>query len=161
MTTAAESVRAILQEIIVQESEQDIQAPDAQDTISMMNKYMFMLDANGISLGYTKVTDLGDSITIPEGAIMGMDMNVAMAIAGQFGADVRNTTAEMAKQGLAAMRKLAPGQRPMRHPSTLPLGSGNEHRHHGGFLGRHFFPGESPELLTEQNGSILLEESTE
>lgn len=157
MTTAAESVRAILQEIIVQESEQDIVAPEAQDVISMMNKYMFMLDSQGISLGYTVVSDLGDTITIPPGAIMGMDMNVAIAVAGQFGVNVQGTTLTMARDGMSAMRKLGITIGEMSMPCTLPRGSGNEDP--DGFSTTHFFPCEEDEVLTEQGGSILLENS--
>ena len=160
MAKADQVVRAILQEILVQESEQQIEAPEAQDAIFAMNNWMTMQDALGVSVGYTFVNDLGDEVTVPDGAIMGVVMNVAMVVAGQFDAAVKNTTAAMADAGLKAMRKLAPGQRPMRHPSTMPVGSGNEH-HHGGFRGRHFFPGPDVELLTEQNGSILLEDDTE
>lgn len=159
MATAAQVIRAILQEIIVQESEQDIEAPEAQDAIFAMNNYMTALDAQGVSLGYTIVQDLGDDITIPDGALQGLVMNVAMVVAGQFGAEVRNTTAQAARMGMDAMRKLGINLRAMDFPCTLPVGSGNDFPD-SGFDGDHFFHCEDDEVLTEQGGSILLEENT-
>ena len=72
MTTAAQIVRSALQEISVQADEADIQPSEAQDAIFAMNNFMLDLDANGVSLGYTVVSDLGDDITIPAGAIQGL-----------------------------------------------------------------------------------------
>lgn len=161
MAKADQVVRAILQEIIVQESEQQIEAPEAQDAIFYMNNWMTMQDALGVSVGYTVVTGLGDDITVPDGALMGLIMNVAIAVAGQFGAEVRSTTAAMADAGLKAMRKLSPGQKQMHHPCTLPLGSGNEEEGFDGFLTNRFYPCPDDELLTEQGGSILLEDATD
>lgn len=160
MATADVFVRAILQELVVQESEQQIEQAEAQDAIQAMNDWMTMQDALGVSIGYTLISGLGDEVTIPFGANTGLIKNVAAYMAPQFGATVTQATATMADTGLKAMRKLSPGQKQMHHPSTLPLGSGNEHPGFGGFSGRRFYPRPESELLTEQGGSILLESDT-
>ena len=156
MAKAEEFVQAILQEIIVQESEQQIAAPDAQDTIEAMNDYMTAQDALGVSLGYTLIDDLGDDVTIPPGAFMGVKKNVAIYMASQFGATVKQATVEMAKVGYKAMLKLTRGQQQMVHPPTFPLGSGNEWPESG----QRFYSDEDAEMLTEQDGSILLEDDS-
>ncbi len=160
MAKADVFVKAILQELIVQESEQQIEQAEAQDALQAMNDWMFMQDALGVSVGYTAVTDLGDEVTIPPGADAGVKKNVAVYMAPQFGATVTQATIAMADAGLKAMRKLSTGQRQMAHPCTFPLGSGNEHHGFGGFNGQRFYPCPSSELLTEQDGSILLESDT-
>jgi hypothetical protein len=156
MAKASQVVKAILQEIIVQESEQGITAPDAQDTIFAMNNYMTALDAQGVALGYTEVSDLGDTLTIPNGAIQGLISNVAISVAGQFGAQVSNTTIQMASMGLDAMRKLGVTVTEASMPCTLPIGSGNSYPD-AGYSNFHFFPCSEDDILTEQDGSILLE----
>ena len=75
MATAAQVVKAALQRILVQGDEADLEASEYQDSIFAMNNYMLDLDASGITLGYTEVSNLGDEITIPTGALRGLIAN--------------------------------------------------------------------------------------
>ena len=68
--TAAEVTKDILQELLVQGAEQPLTADETQTVIRYMNRYMTQLAAMGTNLGYTKVTNLGDPITIPDGAVL-------------------------------------------------------------------------------------------
>lgn len=164
MATADQVVRAILQEIIVADSEQQLVASEAQDTIFAMNNWMQAQAALGIPLGYTLVSDLSDEVTVSGGALQGIIANVAMEIAPQFDAEITPALINKAKVGLDAMRKIARSIIPMVHPSTMPIGSGNEFEWDGGFGvfgGNRFYPGhDDNEILTEDNGSILLEDNT-
>ena len=159
MATAAQVVTAILQELLVQAAEQDLESSETTDTIFAMNNYMTAQDANGISLGYTVVTNLGDQITVPAGAIMGMIANIAIMVAPQFDVPIPQGLAEKARVGLSAMRKLSRNRQPTQMPSTSPIGSGNEWDHHG-WNSDHFYPGADEDILTETGLNIGLESNT-
>ncbi len=60
MATVAQVAKASLQRILVQASEAPLEPDEYQDFIFSMNNYMFQLDAQGVQLGYTEVSNLGD-----------------------------------------------------------------------------------------------------
>jgi hypothetical protein len=153
MATAAQLVKQISNRILVRAAEAPIPADEAQDILFGINIYMFAQDANGINLGFTELSDLGDTVTVPDGAIMGIIANVAVNMASQFGMTVSPSLGEEARIGLDAMRKLGVTVAEMDFPSILPLGSGNE----GDWDTDHFFPDQEPEISTEHGGSISLE----
>ena len=155
METAEAVVKDILQEILVQASEKPIKAVDFQFVVRYMNRYMAQL-AVTVPLGYTTITSPDDLITIPDGAINGLIFNVALKVVTSFDIPASPSLYENAKDGLNAMRKLARNNVRTLHPSTLPIGSGNEYC--GDY--QKFYPGEEAAILTEQNGNILLEDIT-
>ena len=69
MATVAQVAKASLQAILVQASEAPLEADEYQDFIFAMNNYMASLAAKGVNLGYTNVSTLADSVTVPPGAI--------------------------------------------------------------------------------------------
>jgi len=155
METAESVITDILQEILVQASEQPQESVDFQFVLRYMNRYMNQL-AVTVPLGYTNVSDAADPITIPDGAINGLIFNVALRIVTSFDIPVGQMLFENAKDGLFAMRKLSRNLVSTKHPSTLPIGSGNEC-----YSGdSKFYQGEQNSVLTEQNGSILIEDIT-
>jgi hypothetical protein len=160
MATAAQVSKAILQEILVHGAESQLEAVEFQDTIFAMNNYMTAIDANGIHLGYTVVSDLGDTITVPAGALQGIISNVAVMVAPQFGAEIPQGLAIKAKVGLRAMRKLGVTLASMQFPGTLPLGSGNETTNNWDSEQHFFFNSEDNDVSTETNQNIGLESST-
>ena len=158
MAKASVVVKAILGKILVRAVESELEADEIQDTIFAMNNYMTALDAEGVHLGYTVVTDLGDEITIPNGALQGLIGNVAIIMAADFGSTVDQSVIAQAKTGLSAMRKLGVTIGRQLFPSTLPIGSGNESDNWGDEW--HFYPEQDETILTETGNSISLEEST-
>ena len=164
MATAEQVIKAALQEILVQASESPIQASEAQDALFYLNNMMAALAVDGISLGYTTLANLGDDLTVSDGAIEGIIANLAIRLHAQFTAMatvVKPDLAVRADNGLNTMRNIAfTGIGPSSFPSTLPIGSGNEDDTFGGCQ-RHFFPGESEAVLSEQGGFIALEDETE
>jgi hypothetical protein len=62
MATVAQVAKASLQRILVQASEAPLEADEYQDFIFAMNNYMMSLDAQGIHLGYTEVSNLSDTV---------------------------------------------------------------------------------------------------
>ena len=159
MATVAQVANASLKRILVQAGDAQIEADEAQDFILAMNAYMLDLDANGIQLGYTEVSGLGDDVTVPTGALRGVIANMAIEVASDYGGTVSAALAAVAKAGLHTMRLIGQRIGETAFPSTLPLGSGNESDSTWGTT--HFFPDLEAEILAETTGAIGLEVSTE
>lgn len=157
---AGEVAKDILLELVAIGAEAELEADEIQSTLRYMNRYMTMIDAKGINLGYTKVSSTSDDITIPDGAILGMIKNVALMLCPQYSAVATVELIQGAKEGLEAMRDLGITLEPTPYPSTLPVGSGNEWQGNGW---SHFYPGddELEAIITETSQNILLEENTD
>ena len=157
MATVAQVVKSSLQRILVQASEAPIQPDEAQDFIFAMNNYMLALDAQGISLGYTIVDNLGDEVTVPVGALRGMIANLAIEVSPDYNGTITEGLKLAAIEGLKAMRILGRVAMSTSHPSTLPIGSGNEGRYR---RLSHFYQGDEASILAETTVSIGLESET-
>lgn len=157
METAETVVKDALQELLVQASEAPIEASEAQTAIRYMNRMMFEFDAQGITLGYTKVDNLGDPVTIPDGAYNGVVYNLAIRLASQYGAQVTASLTFAADSGIDAMRRIAVEVLPTQYPSTLPIGSGNEWDSE---TWPKFYPGEDESILNETDNYIQTESNT-
>lgn len=135
--TASSVINDILQEIFVQANEQQVQAVDYQTAQRYMNRFMAQLDADGVKLGYTVVSNPSDPITVPAGAINGIIYNVAMQLSNSYDIDVSPSLVANAQSSMETMRKLGVSIPKMNYPSTLPIGSGNEDNYDE----FHFYPG--------------------
>ena len=78
MATVKEYVTDALEDILEQSAEEPIQAADGQKGLRYLNDMMAMWDAKGINIGYTEVSDLGDEVTVPDGAKAGIKANLAV-----------------------------------------------------------------------------------
>ncbi len=125
MSTVAQVAKASLQRILVQESEADLEPDEYQDFIFAMNNYMAALEADGICLGYSPVSDLGDEVTIPSGAIRGLIANMAIEVSPDYNGTITPGLVTAAAEGLKAMRKLGQLSKQTKLPGNLPTGSGN------------------------------------
>ena len=155
MESAKTVVGDILQEILLQASEQDIEAVDFQFTVRYMNRFMNELAVTS-PLGYTEISSPDDKITIPPGAINGLIFNTALRIISSFDMDPSPMLVANAREGLKVMRKLSLVPVKSSHPSTLPIGSGNYD-----YRRDKFYDDVESEILTEINGGIALEDDTE
>jgi len=158
MATVAQVAKASLQRILVQASEADLEPDEFQDYIFALNNYMLALDADGVALGYTQVSNLGDTVTVPVGALRGLIANVAIEVAPDYDGKVTNALIAAAADGLKVMRKLGQHIVTTQYPNTLPIGSGNQGP--GSFRDNHFFPDLEAEILAETTGAIGLEVNT-
>jgi len=158
MATVAQVAKASLQRILVQASEAPLEADEYQDFIFAMNNYMLALDAQGIHLGYTAVSNLADQVTVPVGALRGVIANLAIEVAPDFGGVVTDALVLQAREGLQAMRMLGQTIGGTRMPSTLPIGSGNTDTGYG--WSWNFYPDSEDSILAETIGTIALESST-
>ena len=156
--TAATIIGDALTDLVVQASEQDLTASETTTAIRYMNRYMAQLSARGVNLGYTVVSNLGDDITIPDGALDGLRARLAIRLAPMFDVPVPVELQQAANDAEKAMYALGVQLREMQYPDRLPVGSGNENFENGDSA--HFFPNRQNELRTEDNQSILAENNT-
>jgi len=153
---AGEVINDILLEIVVLGADADMDPSETASTIRYINRFMSMIAAQGIDLGFTKIDSVTDDITIADGAIVGLIKNVAKLIAPQYGAIVTLELQEAAREGLDAMRRLGTTIIASQMPCTLPKGSGND----WGTNDTKFYPCPEDQILTETNRNILLEDDT-
>lgn len=159
MATAAQVIKAALQRILVQGSEAPLEASEYQDAIFAMNNFMLALDAEGVSLGYTEVSNLGDEVTIPSGALRGLIANLAVEVSPDYDGTITDGLAAAAIAGLDTMRLLGQRVPTSSLPGTLPVGSGNSGDSQTRFS--NFYPDEESLILAETTGAIGLETGTE
>jgi hypothetical protein len=124
--TASTVIRDALQEILVQASEQPITASEGQDAMRLLNRMMAAWKSDGLDLSYTDVDSLNDAITVADGAIDAIVLNLAIKLAPQYDRPVSQTLYTNAKNAMNAVRKIAVTITETEFPSTLPYGSGNE-----------------------------------
>ena len=161
METAATIITDAMQLILVQASESEIEADEAQSAIRFLNRMMDKLAASGINLGYSRVSNLADQITVPDGAIDGIISNLALAIAPLYLSPGESVSTELriaAVDGLETMRKLGVSFSDMQLPCTLPQGSGNYDNCN---TGQTFYPCTDEQILSEINQAVLTEDNTE
>lgn len=146
MATVEQVARASFGKILVSASEAPTEPDEYADFIFSMNNFMLDLEAKGVNLGYTPVSDLSDVVTIPGGALRGVINNMAVEVADDYGGTVTQSLAALATEGMKTLRKLGVRVGQTALPSTLPRGSGNE----GGWLYRdsdHFNPNMESSIL--------------
>jgi len=158
MATVSQVATAALKRILVEADESPLEASEYSDFIDSMNNYMLALDAEGIQLGYTVVSGLGDEVTVPVGALRGIIANMAIEVSPDYGGQISAGLISAARDGMRAMTRLGVSIGATRYPSTLPVGSGNEGNYSS--LEGHFYPDEEAQILSEVTGSIGLESNT-
>jgi len=125
MATVKEVVTDALEEILAQSSEEPIAAADGQTGIRYLNDMLTMWELLGVNLGFTKVENMGDYITVDDGALFGIKKLLAISLAPKFNAEVSPLLLREAKQGWEAIEDLTFNITAIEYPSTLPIGSGN------------------------------------
>jgi hypothetical protein len=159
MATAEQIAIASLSKILVGSQVLPPEPEDLADFIFEMNNYMLALDADGIQLGYTVITSSDEDVTIPTGALRGVIANMAIEVSPAYRGTITPGLQRMADEGMKTMRHLGVAIGRSFYPSTLPVGSGNEHDT-GFSLWSHFYPDQEAEILAETTGSISLEIDT-
>lgn len=160
MATVAQVAKASLQRILVQASEAPLQPDEYADYIFSLNNYMGELDAQGIALGFTEVSDLGDDVTVPLGALRGIIANMAIEVAPDYGGIVTDALAKAAAEGMKTMRQIGQSMGSSKMPPTLPIGSGNEGTDRVSNTSSLFYPDSETSILAETTGAIGLEKET-
>ena len=118
---------------------------------------MASLESRGVALGYTVVDGLNDPITIPDGAVEGLVLKLAIRLAPQFDAAVTQELRINAREAESAMFMLGVKTQPAKFPGTVPIGSGNEDDFHNS---SHFYEEGGTQILNEADNAILTESET-
>lgn len=147
-----------LEHIVVQQDEAPIEASEGRAAMRALNDMMFAWDAQGVSLGYTAVSDLGDDVTVALGAVMGIKAGLAIVLASRYEVPVTIELKEAFKEGWKAILALTVDTAESELPPTLPQGSGNTYPSYTDSV---FFPDSQDDILTETGGAIALEDDTE
>jgi hypothetical protein len=155
MEAASNIIGDALLEILAIPSEVSIEAYEAQAGIFYLNALMDDLATNGINLGYTCVKDLGDAITVADGALEPIVKNLAIELSPAFKGTVTSQDLfNQAADGLDVLRQISfeqPGPSP--YSTNLPTGSGNNE-----LRDDRYYQSDSEPLLTELGGNIAPEE---
>ena len=157
MATVDEVLQDAFLYTVIGAAETGIEADEAQSSIRALNDMLTQWDTQGISLGYSKVTNLGDTVTVPDSTLLGIKLNLGVLIAPQYGGLRNADTAILANSSINAIRSLTIKMPLAEFPNTLPKGTGNTPC----AFESNFFHDSEAELLTEQNGSITLEDNTD
>lgn len=157
MTETAKSlIIDAFEDIVSLTSETPLEASDAQTAIRALNRLMATLSATGLSLGYTAVSKLSDPITISDGATDAVIALLAMRLWPKYRAkELPSYIIINARRAMATIAHIAVPILSTAYPSTLPIGSGNE-----SIGDEKFYPDQLDSILTETDGLISVEEST-
>lgn len=156
MTTVKEVITDALEDITRLSAEEPIQAVDGQAALRYLNDMMTMWAARDIVLGYTVVSDMGDTVTVAPGAIAGIKAHLSIFLAPKFKLPVSQELFERAKQSWKAILNLVIKSPQRRYPSILPTGSGN---YYPGTYDT-FYPEVDDAIYSETGGLIALEIDT-
>jgi len=135
--TAQSIIKDALQSILVQASEQPIEADEFQTAIRYLNRMMAKRPYS--KLGFTPVVNPSDRITVDPSAIDGIIYNLGLALAPQYDISPSPLLVLEAREALRDIRKITVKVRPTQFPGTMPVGSGNRDRW-GWYEDYHFYP---------------------
>ena len=126
MATAADIIKAALRKIQILGSESPIEAEEIADARSDLNDWGSELEASTLQLGFSPVSLPADTVNIPAQTVGMYKNNLAIYLAGEYGAPVTQTLAKSARDSMdRALIAFAPVI-DVEFPDTLPIGSGNE-----------------------------------
>ena len=151
---AGEVIKDALEDIIVQSSESELVQSEGLAAIRALNDLMAAWAARGLELGYSVVSDVGDYLNVPFGAIRGIKANLALELAPKYNVPITAELVRKANDGFQACLNLAVQMSEGAFPPTLPMGSGN-------YSESTFYPDNESTILTETGGAIALEEDTD
>jgi len=124
-TTAGDVASGALKLILVEAADSALEPDEYADALDAMNDFMAAQEAEGLRLGYSRVCNVSDIVTIPDGAIRALKANLAIELAPQFGGKVSATLIKQANEGMNTLRRIGVKIGQARMPSTLPMGAGN------------------------------------
>ena len=157
METAGDIIKDALGDITVLGAEATLEPTDAQLALRYLNRMMSAFAADGITLGYTKVNNLADPLTVADGALAGITAQLAMMLWDNFsdGQPPPPTLTARALSGKNTMRNMTVVIQPTEFPPTLPLGSGNYD--YSGYNDQYFFTNTSD----KNEAKLILANNTE
>ena len=120
--TASQLITDALVSLNVIREGQTASAEQQAQAIRRMNQMMALWEADGRALGYIPIGTVTDTLTVPDGALMGIWTSLAILLAPLFGAAVSAELAEMNRQGMAVVDKITAKEVPMYLDVPTPSG---------------------------------------
>ena len=156
MAESAESIiRSALQELLVQAAEQPIQPNEMSDGIKYLNRMMAAWEVQGYALGFTKIASSSDLVTVPDGAVEAVVLNLAIKLAPQYDVMPNPALVQNARDAMLSVRLLTVAVGEANFPSTLPIGSGNQSP---GWGDSYYYDEDDESLIySETTGNIVQE----
>lgn len=121
--TAHSIIKDSLQELLVQASEQPIEPPEFNSAVRYLNRMMSTIPFS--NLGYRKVSNPSDPITIPDGAIDGVIFSLALRLAASYDMQPSIDLKNSARDSMRTLRKLSVIIKPVQFSDTFHMGSGH------------------------------------
>lgn len=124
--TARDIILDVLDDISVHMDEDTLGASDERTGIKGINRIMATLTANGVDLGFTKLTKGNDVLTIPEAAIDPLISLLGFRLWPRYRTPQPTPViVTNARNGMQQMYRLGISISSSSYPCTLPKGSGN------------------------------------
>lgn len=124
MTQVAQIVQDALLELRVIGSNEAPDDDDARDCVRSLNTMMREWEVDGVSLGWTDVADVTDTLPVPPEAEGALTYNLAVRMAAQFGKELRPDTLQKADSGKTRlMNQIALNEAAQVSYPDLPIGN--------------------------------------
>lgn len=150
MATAQEILDAAMYDLVVAGAESSASGLDADQFIFKLNNHIESLIGRGVTITWTTVTNIGDTIEIMDQAETPTDISqyciqylvgkMAELMAPQYGVSLTAEQRTAMREGKAAMLKKSRKGTFVNYPSTLPVGNGNND---GSYLDDTFYDGQT------------------
>jgi len=124
-TTAGDVISGALKLILVEAGDSALEPDEYADGLTALNDFMAGLESDGLRLGYARVCNIADIVSLPDGAIRAVKANLALDLAPQFGGKVSATLIKQANEGMNTLRKIGVRIGQALLPPSLPMGTAN------------------------------------
>lgn len=148
MTTALEVINDTFDSLAIKTANTDLTDEEVSLAVRMLNRMMTSWAREGIELGFTKIADSADELTVPDWTEECIIAQLAMRVAPAFEVEVPVTLGELAFNSFYDLQVQTIHIHDAVYPGTLPLGAGNTST---GATGQNFFTDSTENDLTRDN----------
>lgn len=121
MSTVSQIVARALRLLNVLDAQEAPEASAAVNAIAALNAMCQRWEANGLALGWTRVTVGTDTMPSPDEAEEAIVYQLALRLNGEYGAPLSNDDKALAKQFLAELRRDRLVEMPLTLDSDAPM----------------------------------------
>jgi hypothetical protein len=138
--TAEQLMKQVLKNLVVAGDESSVPDIEAQDFILALNNLVAEIEApTSVSMGWTEITNIGDTLTCPATTLRSLSILAAIELADSYAVPLQGTELKAKeRQAKDTILRICTTRTGAYKPSTLPLGSGNEDQT---FRGQRFYTG--------------------
>lgn len=103
MALVSDILRDALSHLRVADANEALDADHARDAMRALNMMVRRWEADGLSLGWTDVTSVDETLPAPAETEEALGYNLALRLRARFGVTLDPDVIELARQGLAAL----------------------------------------------------------